>query len=172
MLCKYVNYILAIKVSTVAFAHLVVHSIQQSRHSRHDGGLESLHIFSQSLDVAAVKADRAAHHVHGILAATLQHMCQRQKTDQRVTGHDPVITHLHLHRAYRRYDALVCQHDALGVAGGARCVTYRAKVRRLWRQLRMTLLGAETLDVVVLVQFNATVFCSLVRRRSRFFYHY
>lgn len=152
--------------------HLIVHPIQESRHGRYDGRPEGFHVLGQPLNVTAVEADGSAHHVHGVLATTFQHMRQRQEADHRVRGHQPMVAHLHHHRTYGRHDVLMRQHDALGIAGGAGRVAYRAEIVRRRRQFRMILLGTEALDVVELVQFDAAVLRSLVCRRPRRLHHH
>lgn len=153
-------------------AHLVVNSIQQPRHGRHHGRSEGLHVLGQPLDVTAVKADGAAHHVHGVLATALQHVRQRQEADQGVLARKRVIAQLQYHRTIGRHDVLMRQHDALWIAGGAGCVTYRAEVGRLRRKFRMILLGAETLNVVESVQLDAAVLRPLIRHRPRLLHHH
>lgn len=140
---------IANKIGSVT--HLIVYTIQQSRHGRHDSRPEGFHVLGQLLDVTAVKADGSAHHVHGVLAATLQHVRQREEADHRVLRRNPVVTQLHHHCAIGCHDVLVRQHHALRVAGGAGGVAYRAEIGRFRRQLRMVPLRAKAFNVVELV---------------------
>ena len=135
----------------ISIAHLVIYTIQQSRHSRHDGRPEGFHVLGKFLDVTAVESNGTTHHVHAVLAATFQHMRQREEADHYVFGRDPVITHLHYHRAIRRHDILMRQHYTLRIAGGARSVANRAEIGRVRRQLRMVPLRAKAFNVVELV---------------------
>lgn len=72
-------------------AHLVVHSIQQSRHRWHHGRPQGFHILGQPFDVTAVETHGRAHHVHAVLAASFQHVCQGQKADHRILVRGPVL---------------------------------------------------------------------------------
>lgn len=156
----------------ISIAHLVIYTIQQSRHSRHDGRPEGFHVLGKLLDVTTVESDGTAHHIHAVLAATFQHVRQREEADHYVLGRDPVITQLHYHRAIRRHDVLVRQHYALRVAGGTGSVAYCAEIGRVRRHLRMVLLRAEAFNVVELVQLDAAVLRPLIRRRPRLLHHH
>mmetsp|Transcript_1798 Transcript_1798/g.4679 ORF Transcript_1798/g.4679 Transcript_1798/m.4679 type:complete len:507 (-) Transcript_1798:533-2053(-) len=149
--------------------HAGIDAIKHARHTSKEGGPQLGNVLEKVLDVAPPVANTTAHRKEVLLHRPVKDVGQRQVGQEHVVGADALAEGVG-GECRRGLDlsqhVAVLDHDALGVASGARGIHDGAQVLGVTLHVRHGVVGAGLQELIKGGQINAQRFDSLLRLTS------